>query len=74
MQEWSLTITCCSVYLPEVILIDKPCAFNNDYTLSDISIKSWASGLVMHCLPMSHKKDARLKWVNEVNISKMSFQ
>ena len=24
---------------------------------------SVASDLVMHCLPMSHKKDARLKWV-----------
>ena len=23
-----------------------------------------ASGLVLHCLPMSHKKDARLIWVN----------
>ena len=23
-----------------------------------------ASGLVLHCLPMSHKKDARLKLVN----------
>ena len=23
-----------------------------------------ASGLGFHCLPMSHKKDARLKWVN----------
>ena len=23
-----------------------------------------ASDLVLHCLPISHKKDARLKWVN----------
>ena len=23
-----------------------------------------ASGLVLHCLPMSHKKDARPIWVN----------
>ena len=23
-----------------------------------------ASDLVLHCLPMSHKKDARLIWVN----------
>ena len=23
-----------------------------------------ASGLVLHCLPMSHKNDARLIWVN----------
>ena len=23
-----------------------------------------ASDLVLHCLPMSHKKDARLVWVN----------
>ena len=22
-----------------------------------------ASGLGLHCLPMSHKKDARIKWV-----------
>ena len=25
---------------------------------------SAASGLGLHCLPMSHKKDATLKWVN----------
>ena len=24
-----------------------------------------ASGLVLHCLPMSHKKDAMLIWVNK---------
>ena len=29
---------------------------------------SAASGLVLHCLPMSHKKDARLKWVNDETI------
>ena len=23
-----------------------------------------ASGLGLHCLPMSHKKDVRFKWVN----------
>ena len=27
--------------------------------------RSAASGLVLHCLPMSHKKDARHKWVND---------
>ena len=26
--------------------------------------QSAASDLFLHCLPMSHKKDARLKWVN----------
>ena len=32
-----------------------------------------ASDLVFHCLPMSHKKDTRLIWVNEaqVEISKL---
>ena len=28
-----------------------------------------ASDLVLHCLPMSHKKDARLIWVKCTNIS-----
>ena len=27
--------------------------------------RSAASDLVLHWLPMSHKKDARLKWVNK---------
>ena len=27
--------------------------------------RSAASDLGLHCLPMSHKKDARLIWVNE---------
>ena len=26
--------------------------------------RSAASDLGLHCLPVSHKKDARLKWVN----------
>ena len=26
-----------------------------------------ASGLVLHCLPMSHKKDARVIWANSVS-------
>ena len=30
----------------------------------DLTMQSAASGLGFHCLPMSHKKDASLKWVN----------
>ena len=30
-----------------------------------------ASHLGLFCLPMSHKKDARLIWVNEVNINNL---
>ena len=30
----------------------------------DQTPRSAASGLGLHCLPMSHKKDARLIWVN----------
>ena len=29
--------------------------------------RSTASDLGLHCFPMSHKKDARLIWVNVVN-------
>ena len=29
--------------------------------------RSAASDLGLHCFPMSHKKDARLLWVNVVN-------
>ena len=28
-----------------------------------------ASDLVLHCLPLSHKKDARLIWVNDIYTS-----
>ena len=31
-----------------------------------------ASDLVLHCLPLSHKKDARLKWVKPNVISHSS--
>ena len=31
---------------------------------SDRVPHSAASDLGLHCLPMSHKKDARLKWIN----------
>ena len=27
-------------------------------------LQNAASGLDLHCLPMSHKKDVRFKWVN----------
>ena len=30
---------------------------------------SVASDQVLHCLPMSHKKEARLIWVNEICFS-----
>ena len=30
------------------------------------TLRSAASDLVLHCLPMSHKKDARLIWVNRL--------
>ena len=30
----------------------------------DQTPRSVASGLVLHCLQISHKKGARLKWVN----------
>ena len=33
--------------------------------LESSSSRSVASGLVLHYLPMSHKKDAMLKWVNK---------
>ena len=35
-----------------------------------------ASDLVFHCLPMSHKKDTRLIWVNDdrfLHLSKINF-
>ena len=35
---------------------------------TDQTPRSAASGLVLHCLPMSHKKDARLKWANNETI------
>ena len=31
----------------------------------DQMLQNAASGLFLHCLAMSHKKDARLTWVNE---------
>ena len=35
--------------------------------------RSAASDLGLHCFPMSHKKDARLIWVNVVNKKKIVF-
>ena len=35
----------------------------------DQTPRSAASGLVLHCLPMSHKKDARLIWVKYQKVS-----
>ena len=32
-----------------------------------------ASDLGLHCLPMSHKKDARLIWVNETGLLHIVF-
>ena len=32
----------------------------------DQTLRFASSGLVMHCLPMSHKSDARLIWVNPI--------
>ena len=32
----------------------------------DQTLRSAASDLVFHCMLMSHKKDTRLKWVNNI--------
>ena len=42
------------------ILIEHSVANSGD---PDQTLRSAVSGLGLHCLPMSHKKDARLKWV-----------
>ena len=36
---------------------------NSESTVSDQTPRSVASGMVLHSLPMSQKKDARLKWI-----------
>ena len=36
-------------------------------TEQDQTLRFAASGLVMHCLPMSHERDARLTWVNPID-------
>ena len=37
-----------------------------------ILIETSAFDLVLHCLLMSHKKDARLIWVNEAQVERTS--
>ena len=42
----------------------KNCELNANSVDHDQTPRSAASDLVLHCLPMSHLWDARLKWVN----------
>ena len=46
------------------ILINILCADSGD---PDQMPRSAASDLGLHCFPMSHKKNARLIWINVVN-------
>ena len=39
----------------------------------DLTPRSLASGLVLHCLHMSHKKDARLKWIYLTHFAKWFY-
>ena len=46
---------------------------NLDRTICKHAVRSAASGLGLHCLPTSHKKDARLIWVNGARVVPMSL-
>ena len=54
------------VFVFILILIENSVANSGD---PDQTLHSAASGLGLHCLPMSYRKDARLKWVNIIMLS-----